>query len=129
MNQYNLKHPSDKGAPELTSEEKLRQKSKLLLPCNLPPVKYNNIQVQQKIHENTNNTEIMDGINDTKYDERLPDTNAEEPDVNCLPPPQHNTLHPSAILTTNEDTPLNLSANDSNDWDLRQLEAYQDIVA
>ena len=71
----------------------------------------------------------MDDINDTKYDERLPDTNAEEPYVNYLPPPQHNTLHPSTLPTTNEDTPLNLSENYSNDWDLRQLEAYQDIVA
>ena len=129
MNPYNFKHPSDKGAPELTSEEKLRQISKLSLPCNLSPVKNNNIQVQQKIQENTNNTETMNDTNDTKYDERLPDTNAEELDVNCLPPPQHNTLHPSTLPTKNEVTPLNLSENDSNDWNLRQLEAYQDIVA
>ena len=71
----------------------------------------------------------MDDINDTKYDERLPDTNAEDQNINYLPPPQHNILYPSTLPTTNEVTTLNLSENESNNWDLCQLEAYQDIVA
>ena len=70
----------------------------------------------------------MDDINDSTYDESLLDTNAEEPDMNCLPPPQHNTLQPSTLPITNEVTTLNLSENESNEWNLCQLEAYQDIV-
>ena len=71
----------------------------------------------------------MTDINDTKYDESIQDINAEDPDMNYLPPPQDNTLHPSTLPTTNEVATINLNENESNDWDLRQLEAYQYIVA
>ena len=55
---------------------------------------------------------------------------AEEGYITSLPPPQHKTLHHSALPATHQnEEEITLNKDTDNDWDLRQLEAYQDIVA
>ena len=132
INQYNLKHPNDKGATELTKEEKDKQAERLPLPCTLPTATMNNIQVQDK--ENTGEKKrvtFLEDIDEKLYDAQLPDFNIDN--QSSLPDPQHKTLHFVNVPAKCEETSsLTLNATEveyDNDWDLQQLEAYQDIVA
>ena len=156
LNQYNLKHPTDKGATELTKEAKELQEAKLPLPCNLPSANINKFQVHSK--EQATTTQKEEGISYLDDEQILamlhnqPDTNQQQQYINDingpiyneqtpvlttdyqqqrsdLPIPQHNTLIPTNLPAHSDSNNLDLDNNNNNDWDLRQLEAYQDIVA
>ena len=84
-------------------------------------------------HQPTNIQQQHDlqDINTDPYNEQiLVPPNDDQQQQSDLPVPQHKTLIPTTNLPSDkENRSLTLNHNEDNDWDLRQLEAYQDIVA